>query len=246
MTDDIAVTSEGPVFRIRLQRPEKRNALDGPMFAKLAEAFRQAEDSGSAHVVLLSATGPAFCAGHDLNAFGDLWPQKEDGEIRNCIMALLNLSKPLIVAVNGSAVGFGATVLLSADYVVAADSATFKFPFSRLGIVPEAGASALLARRVGDLCARDWLLSSRLIESKEALEKGLVSILVKQEQLEETAVRYAENLASCDPASLKDIRRLLAHGFSKSAQLAASDEITALNAKIPAIAAKMRRDGQSR
>jgi enoyl-CoA hydratase/carnithine racemase len=141
------------VMSIVLNRPEKRNALDESMFAALADAFVEARSNERVASVLIKGTPDCFCAGHDLAAFATLWPQQENGAIVKCITALLDLDKPLTAAVCGAAVGFGATLLLSADYIVASRSATFRFPFAQLGIVPEAGASALLARRVGDLHA---------------------------------------------------------------------------------------------
>jgi enoyl-CoA hydratase/carnithine racemase len=137
-------------------RPDKRNALDGAMFDALANALRLAQDDPRVHCVLLHGAGPHFSAGHDIAAFSTLWPQAEDGAIRRCIGAFAEQPKPLVAAVTGAAVGFGATMLLHADWVVAGESTIFKFPFADLGIVPEAGATALLARRVGELAARDW------------------------------------------------------------------------------------------
>ena len=151
------LTSEldGQVWSIGIDRPDKRNALNGTMFDALANALRLAQGDVRVHCVLLHGTGDCFCAGHDTAAFGALWPQSADGAVARCIRAFAEQPKPLVAAVNGAAVGFGATMLLHADWVVAGESAMFRFPFADLGIVPEAGATALLARRVGDLVARE-------------------------------------------------------------------------------------------
>ena len=134
------------VCSIGINRPDKRNALDGAMFDALANIMRHTQVDSNVHCVLLHGAGPHFSAGHDLAEFASLWPQEEDGAIRRCITAFAEQSKPLVAAVTGAAVGFGATMLLHADWIAAGESAVFKFPFADLGIVPEAGATALLAR----------------------------------------------------------------------------------------------------
>ncbi|EEF21796.1 Carnitinyl-CoA dehydratase, putative, partial [Ricinus communis] len=158
-----------------------------------------------------------------------------DGAVARCIKAFAEQPKPLVAAVNGAAVGFGATMLLHADWVVAGESAMFRFPFADLGIVPEAGATALLARRVGDLVARDWLMSGRLVGAAEALQRGFVSRVVRDAEVREAAVEYALRLASKPPSALQATRRLLREGATLSAAQAIDGELAYLNACIPAV-----------
>ncbi|WP_109480319.1 enoyl-CoA hydratase-related protein [Paraburkholderia sp. C35] len=235
MTAHLTSQLDGQVWSIGIDRPEKRNALDGTMFDALANALRLAQGDVRVHCVLLHGTQDCFCSGHDKAEFGALWPQAADGAVARCIGAFAGQPKPLVAAVNGAAVGFGATLLLHADYVVAGEGAMFRFPFADLGIVPEAGATALLARRVGELVARDWLLSGRAITATEALQCGFVSRVVPNEDVHQTARAYAAQLASKPPSALQATRRLLQEGATSSAADAIERELAYLNAYIPAV-----------
>ncbi|SKD01011.1 Enoyl-CoA hydratase/carnithine racemase [Burkholderia sp. CF099] len=235
MVANLTSELDGQVWSIGINRPDKRNALNGTMFDALANALRLAQGDVRVHCVLLHGTSDCFCAGHDTAAFGSLWPQTADGAVARCINAFAEQPKPLVAAVNGAAVGFGATMLLHADWVVAGESAVFRFPFADLGIVPEAGATALLARRVGDLVARDWLMSGRPVGAEEALKCGFVSRVVRDAEVREAAVEYASRLASKPPSALQATRRLLREGATLSAAQAIDSELAYLNAYIPAV-----------
>lgn len=236
MNDKIITELTGNVFIITINRPEKRNALDGEMFDTLATALHRAQDDPSVHVVLLQGAGQHFCAGHDIAAFATLWPQPEDGAVRRFIMALAEQSKPLVVVVTGAAIGVGATLLLHADWVVASDTSVFKFPFADLGIVPEAGSTALLARRVGDLVARDWLLSARPVLASEALQRGFVSSVMPDNEVHAAAQAYAVSLAAKPAEALRASRRLLNQASTLSVVEAIEKEVACLNYFIPAVA----------
>lgn len=231
------ITSElnGQIWSIGINRPNKRNALDGVMFDALANALLLAQGDIRVHCVLLHGTADSFCSGHDTAAFGTLWPQAADGAVRRCINAFSEQPKPLLAAVNGAAVGFGATMLLHADWVVAGERAMFRFPFADLGIVPEAGATALLARRVGDLTARDWLLSGRPITAVEALRHGFVSCVVPDADVRAAANEYAMCLAAKPPSALQAARCLLLEGATLRAREAIENELIHLNTFIPAV-----------
>ncbi len=231
----IASELNNRIASIEINRPDKRNALDGEMFAALANALRVAQDNPHVHCVVLRGAGDHFCSGHDIAAFGALWPQAADGAIRRCIAAFAEQRKPLVAAVTGSAIGFGATMLLHADWVAAGERAVFRFPFADLGIVPEAGATALLARRVGDLAARDWLMSGRPISAAEALQHGFVSCVIPDADVHAAANDYAARLAAKPPEALQATRRLLLDGSTLTARDAIEREVSYLNAFIPAI-----------
>lgn len=235
---DPRITSERKdrVCAIAIRRADKRNALDGAMFDALANALRDAQDDSGVHGVLVYGIGPHFCAGHDLAEFATLWPQPEDGAIRRCMAAFAEQPKPVVAAVTGAAVGFGATMLLHADCVIAGESAVFRFPFADLGIVPEAGATALLARRVGDLVARDWLMSARPVPAAEALRHGFVSRVMPDADVHAAARDYAARLAAKPQEALRASKRLLLDGSTLSAREAIAKEVAHLNALIPALA----------
>ena len=233
MSNHISVATDGAIMIVGIDRPSKRNALNEPMFDALARAFHDAASAEHISVLLIHGDEQCFSAGHDLDAFGQLWPQPPDGAIVRFMEALVSIGKPVVAAVNGPAVGLGATMLLSADYVVAGQSSSFRFPFAELGIAPEAGSSALLARRVGDLCARDWLLSARKIPASEALDKGLISIVEEDVRVYDTAFRYAQMLSQRSSEVLGRIRRLIDEGFNRSAPQALAAEVELLNHLIP-------------
>jgi enoyl-CoA hydratase/carnithine racemase len=235
MQATITAALHGRVWSIGIDRPHKRNALDDILFDALANALSMAQEDPRAHCVLLRGTTECFCAGHDRARFDALWPQPENGVVVRCIDAFSNLSKPLLVAVHGAAVGFGATMLLHADWIVAGEGATFRFPFVDLGIVPEAGATALLARRVGDLVARDWLMSGRRISADEALRHGLISCIRPDAQVLEAANDYAARVASKSSDALIATRRLLSEAATLSAKEAIAKDLAYLNALIPSI-----------
>jgi enoyl-CoA hydratase/carnithine racemase len=235
MGANLTAELHGQVWSVSLDRPEKRNALNGPLFEALANTLRLAQGDVRVHCVLLHGTSECFCSGHDTAEFGSLWPQAADGAVTRCMEAFADQPKPLVAAVNGAAVGFGATMLLHADWVVAGEGAMFRFPFADLGIVPEAGATALLARRVGDLCARDWLMSGRPITAAEALRQGFVSRVVPDADVRATADEYCALLSAKPPTALQSMRRLLLEGATLPASEAIQRELAHLNAFIPAV-----------
>jgi enoyl-CoA hydratase/carnithine racemase len=236
MTPKVTFELTGHILTVAIRRPEKRNALNSAMFDALAHVLRGAQDDARVHCVLIHGTDECFCSGHDTSAFGTLWPQASDGVVARCISAFAQQPKPLVAAVNGAAIGFGATLLLHADWVVAGEGAVFRFPFSDLGIVPEGGATATLARRVGDLVARDWLLSGRVISAAEALRHGFVSSVMPDDEVLTSAKDYAFRLASKPPSALQATRRLLVEGATLPTAKAIASELFYLNAFIPSVA----------
>ncbi|KLU24017.1 enoyl-CoA hydratase [Caballeronia mineralivorans PML1(12)] len=235
MDTNLTAELHGHVWSVGIGRPEKRNALNGPLFEALANTLRVAQGDERVRCVLLHGTSECFCSGHDTAEFASLWPQAADGAVARCIEAFADQPKPLVAAVNGAAVGFGATLLLHADWVVAGEGVMFRFPFADLGIVPEAGATALLARRVGDLCARDWLMSGRPITAAEALQRGFVSRVVPDADVRAAADEYCALLSAKPPTALQSMRRLLREGATLPASEAIQRELAHLNEFIPAV-----------
>jgi enoyl-CoA hydratase/carnithine racemase len=195
------------VLRIELRRAEKRNALCRPMYLALAKALRGAAARDDVRAVLLCSTGPVFCAGNDLEEFATEWPQPPDGPVLGFLRALYDVDKPVVAAVQGGAVGIGATMLLHCDLVVATPAAFLLFPFVDLGITAEGGASLLLPRLVGHARAMEMLLTGRRVPAEEALVLGLVSRIAVAAEQEATAL--ARTVAAKPPAAVRATRRLL-------------------------------------
>lgn len=208
MSDQVTVTRAGHAIEVVLNRPEKKNALTQQMYTTMAEAIEQAGDDPSVRSVLLSATGTAFCAGNDLQDFASGVPGT-DSPVARFLRALAGAEVPLVAAVQGPAVGIGATMLLHMDHVVATDDAVLQFPFVSRALVPEAGSSLLLTRVVGYLRASQIMLTGDNVPAAQALELGLVSRVVPAGEHVEAARAFTARLAEQPPAAVRLTKRLL-------------------------------------
>ncbi len=209
---------QGAVAVISYNRPRARNAWNVPLTREVKDAVRRANASDTVRAIVLTAQGPVFSAGVDFKAPPE--PKDERGRSPNPAtltmgqgddnwLKLLADSKPVIAAVNGPAVGLGVTHALCADIRVAAASATFSFPFLRLGAMPECGSTALLGRLVGFGRAMDLCLRAAEITAGEALRIGLVTQVWPDEALLDEAVALAEQIAAFPPLQVKLTKKLL-------------------------------------
>jgi enoyl-CoA hydratase/carnithine racemase len=217
------------------------NALDAAFLHTLVDALSACDDDPDIGAIVLTGKGKSFSVGADLSAGStavrDLLAGlgAYDGTVGyrepagTTTLRMTDLAVPVIAAVNGDAVGGGATVLLAADVRFAADTARFSFPFTRLGLSPEGGSTYLLPRLVGPSRAADWLLSGRLIDAAEALAAGLVSRTLPEDEVLAVAQAYARDLvAHTAPTAVAVTRALLA--------ARPGDLITASDAESTAIA----------
>ncbi|OWK27752.1 enoyl-CoA hydratase-related protein [Sphingomonas dokdonensis] len=217
--EQIRYTIDGPIATIMLARPDKLNAYTAVMGAELAEAVRKAGAEEQVRVIILTGEGRGFCAGADISggadSFGSGGPNfaaegkpRQDGG--GFVGALFDSPKPVIAAINGAAVGVGATLTLPCDIRIAADGARFGFVFARRGLVPEAGSAWFLPQIVGLPQALRWCLSGKVFNAAEAQMGGLVSEVVPAEELmaraREIALEIAENTA---PVSIALTRQML-------------------------------------
>lgn len=205
----ITVDSLEAVRVIRLARPEKKNAITEAMYAALHEALDAAREDASVRVVLLGGAPGMFTAGNDLADFLQHPPTGEDSPVFRFLHALVEFPKPIVVAVDGAAIGIGTTLLLHCDLVVATPRASFALPFAKLALVPEAGSSFLLPLVAGYHRAAEWLLLGEPFSGEEAHRAGLVNRLVAPEALEETAMSLAQALAALPPEAVQLSKRLL-------------------------------------
>ena len=155
---DILDHNEGPVRKIRINRPDKKNALTLAMYETMAAAIEDAGTNAGVRCLLITGTADVFCAGNDLNDFVAMARSGGLGApIVRFLHALARCEKPLVAAVNGAAVGIGTTMLLHCDQVIASDNAVLMTPFVSLGLLPEAGSSLLAPRLMGHARAfRCW------------------------------------------------------------------------------------------
>jgi len=221
----VRVETSGTVRVLRLDRPEKKNALTQAMYAALSAGLAAAEADPAVRAVVL-AGGADFTAGNDLADFAGT---RGDGpsEAFRFLQALRRFGKPLLAAVRGHAVGIGTTLLLHCDATVAAQDARLLMPFTKLGLVPEGGSSLLLARRVGAARARWWLMAAAPIGGQEAAAAGLVTQAVPDGEVEATAMAMAEALAALPPEALRETKRLLRAPDEAALDAAMDAEFTA-------------------
>jgi enoyl-CoA hydratase/carnithine racemase len=215
---------------LEIDYAEKKNAMSPAFFGQLRDAIAAAERDPEVRAVLLSGRGELFCGGADLDVFKDNpFPGGFSASpIYHCIVEMLRCEKPIVAAVQGAAVGGGATLLLSCDIVVAAEGTKFLFPFSQLGINAELGASYLLPLTVGMRYAAKWLLLAESVGSEEALQAGLVTDVVSADQLLPTAERYVSRLTQLVPRSLRTNKRLLRHAHAAALQGVLMEEFKGL------------------
>jgi enoyl-CoA hydratase/carnithine racemase len=241
-TDGVIVEDrDGGVRLITLSRPAVRNAIDGPMFAALDEALRRGDADPAIGAIVVAGAGGAFSSGHDRGAFAELWPQTADGVIARLLTGLPRMTTPFLAALDGAAVGIGATMTLHCDMVFAAPRTVLRFPFIDLGIVPEAGSTVLLPARVGRLAALDLILTGRPVEAAEAAALGLVTRVVDGRDVVEAALEAAASIAARPREAVRETLRLLKAPRGAETEEAIRREIDALNRLIPQAVAKLKR-----
>ena len=220
------------IFTVTINRPEKLNALNTQMIHDLIAALDEADADDAVRAIIVTGAGRAFCAGADLSMGGATFdraarpdrppvPNDPDGKPDlghenardgggRITLRIFNCHKPVIAAVNGPAVGIGATMLLPMDVRIASSDARFGFVFSQRGIVPEAASSWFLPRIVGIAQALDWCFSGRVFGADEALAGGLVSRVVAPGELIETARALARSYTeSTSAVSVALIRQMM-------------------------------------
>jgi enoyl-CoA hydratase/carnithine racemase len=214
INDLVLVEDSARVRTLTLNRPDNLNAISEALLDRFAEELIRAATDDSVATVLVTGSGRAFCAGADLfelaarNADPASFVMGEHG-FMGVLRAMLDLPKPLLMAVNGLALGAGTTFLGYADLVFLSTAARLKCPFTDLAVAPEAGASFLMPNLIGRQNAAWLLMSSEWISAQEAHEMGIAWKLCEPDELMPTARRHAEVLASKPLSSLAAIKDTL-------------------------------------
>ena len=207
---------------LRLNRPEHLNAWNYEISSGLDAALQDCSKDPDVRAVIVTGAGRAFCAGADLSGGGDTFDPDRDRDLEDTSEArtpkLLphQVPKPVIAAINGPAVGVGATYPLMCDIRIAAQSARIGFVFNRIGMLPELGSHALLPRVVGFSNASRLLMGAEIIDAETAHSMGLVSSVHPDEKLLEEAVSLAKRLSAAAPVSIAASKKLLWKGLSLS------------------------------
>ena len=223
---DLLVKDQGAVRLIRLQRPGAKNALTSDVVDALHAALSSANETASVRAVVLSGTPGAFCSGADLR-----WLSKQfeaGSEVRSTMerfqaltLGIVELNKPVVAAVTGPAVGFGADLALACDFRVFAESAYLQEKFVAVGLMPDGGGSYFLTRLLGVARALEMLMLGSRIDAAQAVSLGLASSMTADSDTEPAALALATTLAAGPPLALARIKHAV-HG--NSAELRAALE----------------------
>ncbi|MBK6289193.1 MAG: enoyl-CoA hydratase/isomerase family protein [Gammaproteobacteria bacterium] len=209
----ILTERRGRIGIVKFNRPERLNALSMPLLEEFYDAIERLNEDPAIGVIILTGEGRAFCAGLDVQDWQDPEPG-DDGEptsYRSQLrwLEMMRRSKPVVVAVNGLAVGGGLTVILSCDIRIASERAQFEERHVRVGLMPDMGSSRLLVQTVGLAHALRLQLTARRIDAHEAERIGLVTEVVAHDQLMDTAVALAEEIAAHPNSSLLATKQLV-------------------------------------
>ena len=209
--NSVLVDSDGGVRTITLHRPERLNALDAPCREDLLRRLQAAGDDSSVRAVVLTGAGRAFCTGQDVRAGAEL--EDAAATVRDSYnplaLAIRGMSKPVIAAINGPAVGAGLGLALSCDMRLMAADAYLACSFSRVGLVPDTGTSVALVRRLGHALAFELAASGQKISAEQALGWHLVNAVVPGHELADRARETASRLASGPATALALTKELL-------------------------------------
>jgi enoyl-CoA hydratase/carnithine racemase len=210
MSDLVVVEDDGAVRIIRLNRPEKKNALTQPMYAAITRALHDAQVDEAICCIVITGGQGVFSAGADI---GEFLESAQTGGLRphtvEFLKSLVHNQKPLVAAVGGLAVGIGTTMLFHCDYVVAANTATFTTPFLKLALIPEAASSLLAPMRMGYARAFSMLVMGRTLTAAQAREAGFVNEVVDGPEVEAVALKAAQDIAALPAGAVAVSRRLM-------------------------------------
>jgi len=225
MGETVIVTDGNGVRVIRMNRPEKKNALTLEMYGTMARALSEANANASTRCVMIAGAPGIFTAGNDITDFmnaamgggGGARPAVEFLE------ALVRNQKPIVAAVGGMAVGIGTTMLFHCDYVVMASDAVLSTPFLKLGLIPEAASTLLAPLQLGYARAFALLAVGRTLSAAEAKEAGVVGTVVPAAEVDATALAAAREIAMLPPNALAVTRRLMRGNIEDIAERIAAE-----------------------
>jgi enoyl-CoA hydratase/carnithine racemase len=209
MSSEILEAVSGPVMKLMLNRPDKKNAITSAMYAALAEALLAAAGDPAIRVVTIGSSSGIFTSGNDLKDFQQVPPLDLDQPVFRFLKALSTFPKVVIAGVGGAAVGIGTTMLLHCDLVVASPDAVFSLPFADLGLVPEAASSLLLPMLIGRQRAAKHLILGDPFDAGTALGYGLVTELVEGDRIESRVEELALRIAAKPPEAVRLTKRLI-------------------------------------
>jgi 2-(1,2-epoxy-1,2-dihydrophenyl)acetyl-CoA isomerase len=219
MSEPVLFERDGDVATIRLNRPDRLNAVDAELAPLLLDACRRAEREEGIRALVIAGEGRAFLAGGDLNAFheaGDSAPELVRGLIgllEETVQVLDRLRMPIVARVQGAVAGAGMSLMLAADVIVAADDCKLAFAYTGIGTTPDGGLSWSLPRVVGMRRAMEIALLGEPIDAAQALALGLVTKVVARDELDEETAKVAARLAAGPTQAFARTRELLRNSW---------------------------------
>jgi enoyl-CoA hydratase/carnithine racemase len=222
MYKTIEVEAKDRVAIIYLNRPEKMNAWNRTMDREVSQAMRELDGDDEVRAIIVTGRGRAFCVGSDLSGGAEAFVEGEDkdpgqtGDVTFPSVMPWQLSKPVLAAINGHAIGVGITYAMSCDIRFVAEEAKIQFAFVRRGIIPELASHVTVARVVGMSKAADLLLSGRMITGREMAEMGLASRALPAGEVLPYTVEYAKEFLLAAPVAVAISKRLLWEGLTSS------------------------------
>ena len=226
------------ILTLTLNRPEQLNSFTVEMANELIDAFNRASDDDEVRAIVVTGAGRAFCAGMDLSAAGNVFglderlhPTMEDMHTRlddpqmiisvrdtggRVTLAIYDCKKPVIAAINGAAVGIGATMTCAMDIRLASEHARIGFVFNKIGITPEACSTWFLPRIVGMSQALEWCYTGEILKAEDALAGGFVKAVLPADKLLEEAYRIAGRIAAHSPVAIALTRQMMYRNAAQS------------------------------
>jgi enoyl-CoA hydratase/carnithine racemase len=222
----------GSVATIRLNRPDKLNALNVELGRALVHALLRASQDSAVRAVVVTGAGRAFCAGGDIDLLLDMRKRNAKDELEGLLMAgkeiclaISTMTKPVIAAVNGPAAGGGMNLALAADLRIASDQAKFAESFAKIGLYPDFGGTYFLPRIVGSAIAAELFYTAETISAEDALRLGIVNRVFPKDKFEEETKKIVDALASAAPVALRDVKRTILADDRKALEAKLDEEI---------------------
>ncbi len=232
--ETIILSSDGPIATITLNRPEKLNAIGGPMREEIAFALQQIEQAHDLRVVILTGAGRGFCAGGDIDNLKKLREENNEAAFQDILTKgkgvsrlIRSMSKPVIAAVNGPCAGAGFSLALSCDIRIASEKASFGPSFARIGLHPDWGGSWLLPRLIGTARSCELVFTGSMVSASEAERIGLANRVVAHDDLLTTVVKVAEGMGRNPPGVLSLAKRSIYQSLSTDFEAAMEFETAA-------------------
>lgn len=227
--NNIVLEEKDGVAILTLDNPENRNPLTEETKVEMISALGYVEQSDAVRVLIIAGRGTAFCAGGDVKKIGQELSPEEIREVmqksQQLLRRLINLEKPVVVAINGDAFGMGCNLALAADFTIASDKARFCEVFIKLGAIPDFGALYFLPRLVGLWKSKELAYLGNVISAEEAERMGLVYRVVPHEKLEDETMELAGRLAKAPTKAIVRAKRVLNRAFDMTLAEVLDEEI---------------------